>query len=68
MNAPARLTKINNIGVHEVKFSDRIRSCEDVLLVEKYHLAILACDGGRERHNTVMVRRSYHHGVRKIGG
>ncbi|CAF3522634.1 unnamed protein product [Fusarium graminearum] len=54
MNAPARLTKINNIGVHEVKFSDRIRSCEDVLLVEKYHLAILACDGGRERHNTVM--------------
>ncbi|KAI7760562.1 hypothetical protein LZL87_009446 [Fusarium oxysporum] len=29
-------------------------SCEDVLLIEEYHLAILACDPGRERHNTVM--------------
>jgi arylesterase/paraoxonase len=53
-NAPARLTKVNNIGVHEVKFADRIRSCEDVLLIEQHHLAILACDGGRERYNTVM--------------
>ncbi|CEI40078.1 unnamed protein product [Fusarium venenatum] len=53
-NAPTRLTKINNIGAHEVKFSERIRSCEDVLLIEKHHLAILACDGGRERYNTVM--------------
>ncbi|KAH7192571.1 uncharacterized protein B0J16DRAFT_411276 [Fusarium flagelliforme] len=53
-NTPARVTKINNIGRHEVKFADRIRSCEDVLLVEKHHLAILACDAGRERWNTVM--------------
>jgi len=55
-NTPARVTKINNIGRHEVKFADRIRSCEDVLLIEKHHLAILACDAGRERWNTVMVR------------
>ncbi|EXK97883.1 hypothetical protein FOQG_02911 [Fusarium oxysporum f. sp. raphani 54005] len=53
-NAPSRITKVNNIGKYEVKFQDQIRSCEDVLLIEKYHLAILACDPGRERHNTVM--------------
>ncbi|KAH7178013.1 hypothetical protein DER46DRAFT_621729 [Fusarium sp. MPI-SDFR-AT-0072] len=53
-NAPSRITKVNNIGKYEVKFQDQIRSCEDVLLIEEYHLAILACDPGRERHNTVM--------------
>ncbi|RGP79060.1 serum paraoxonase lactonase 3 [Fusarium longipes] len=45
---------INNIGQHEVNFSDRIRNCEDVLLMEEHHLAILACDAGRESWNTVM--------------
>ncbi|KAI1041470.1 hypothetical protein LB505_005639 [Fusarium chuoi] len=53
-NAPSRITKVNNIGKYEIKFADQIRSCEDVLLIEEYHLAILACDPGRERHNTVM--------------
>ncbi|KAF4456754.1 Serum paraoxonase/lactonase 3 [Fusarium austroafricanum] len=53
-NAPSRLTKVNNIGRYEIKFQDQIRSCEDVLLIEEYHLALLACDPGRERHNTVM--------------
>lgn len=57
-NAPSRITKVNNIGKYEIKFEDRIRSCEDVLLIEEYHLAVLACDPGRERHNTVMVRFS----------
>ncbi|KAF5251881.1 hypothetical protein FANTH_3063 [Fusarium anthophilum] len=53
-NTPSRITKVNNIGKYEVKFEDQIRSCEDVLLIEEYHLALLACDPGRERHNTVM--------------
>ncbi|KAI1329772.1 putative paraoxonase [Xylariaceae sp. FL0255] len=54
-NAPGRLTEINNLGGNiQVKFSNRIRSCEDVLLVESKGLAILACDPGRERWNTVM--------------
>ncbi|KAF5553802.1 serum paraoxonase lactonase 3 [Fusarium mexicanum] len=53
-NTPSRITKVNNIGKYEVKFEDQIRSCEDVLLIEEYHLAVLACDPGRERHNTVM--------------
>ncbi|KAF5987203.1 serum paraoxonase/lactonase 3 [Fusarium bulbicola] len=53
-NTPSRITKVNNIGKYEVRFEDQIRSCEDVLLIEEYHLAVLACDPGRERHNTVM--------------
>ncbi|KAF5709945.1 serum paraoxonase lactonase 3 [Fusarium mundagurra] len=53
-NAPSRITKVNNIGRYEIKFEDQIRSCEDILLIEEYHLAILACDPGRERYNTVM--------------
>ncbi len=40
----------------EVKFADKVRSCEDAILVESLGLAILACDPGREVRNTVMVR------------
>ncbi|GAP84218.2 putative six-bladed beta- -like protein [Rosellinia necatrix] len=53
-NAPHRLVKVNTFASHEIRFSDRIRSCEDVLMVESKGLAILACDPGRERWNTVM--------------
>jgi hypothetical protein len=54
-NAPERLVKINTFASHEVKFADSIRSCEDALLVESEGLAIVGCDPGRERWNTVMV-------------
>ncbi|CAJ2499767.1 Uu.00g026200.m01.CDS01 [Anthostomella pinea] len=53
-NAPVRFTRIDNLGSHDIKFADRIRSCEDALLVESQGLAILGCDPGRERWNTVM--------------
>ncbi|KAI0107768.1 putative paraoxonase [Nemania sp. FL0031] len=53
-NAPHRLVKVNTFASHEIKFADRIRSCEDALLVESEGLAILGCDPGRERWNTVM--------------
>ncbi|RYC57982.1 hypothetical protein CHU98_g8218 [Xylaria longipes] len=53
-NAPHRLVKVNTFASHEVKFSDHIRSCEDALIVESEGLAILGCDPGRERWNTVM--------------
>lgn len=54
-NAPARLPRINAFKSHEIKFADKIRSCEDVLLVESLGVAILPCDPGRERWNSVMV-------------
>ncbi|KAJ8121457.1 hypothetical protein ONZ43_g2096 [Nemania bipapillata] len=53
-NAPHRLVKTNTFASHEIKFSDSIRSCEDALLVESQGIAILGCDPGRERWNTVM--------------
>ncbi|POR38283.1 Serum paraoxonase/arylesterase 1 [Tolypocladium paradoxum] len=53
-NAPNRLVKIDAFRSHTVKFADRLRSCEDVLLLEERGLAIVACDPGRERWNTVM--------------
>ncbi|KAI2638626.1 putative paraoxonase [Xylaria nigripes] len=53
-NSPEQLTKVNAFVSYEIKFTDRIRSCEDVLLVESAGIAILACDPGRERWNTVM--------------
>ena len=40
---------------YEIKFADRVRSCEDAFLIKEEGLAILACDVGRERYNTVMV-------------
>ncbi|KAK7917600.1 hypothetical protein PG985_011208 [Apiospora marii] len=53
-NHPDRLVPLNNIGPYEVKFGDRLRSCEDVILIESKGVAIVACDPGRERWNTVM--------------
>lgn len=53
-NNPDRLVQVNNIGPYEVKFGDRLRSCEYVILVESKGVAIVACDPGRERWNTVM--------------
>lgn len=55
-NEPSRLVKINTLSSPSIKFADRIRSCEDVVLIEERGLAIAACDAGRERWNTVMVR------------
>ncbi|KAI0595532.1 putative paraoxonase [Biscogniauxia sp. FL1348] len=53
-NAPERLVKIDNFKSYEIKFADRIRSCEDTLMLEPEGVAILACDPGREKWNTVM--------------
>lgn len=52
---PGNLQKIYNIKSHEVKFQDRIRNCEDVLVEEGMGVAFLSCDPGRDRWNTVMV-------------
>jgi arylesterase/paraoxonase len=54
-NSPQRLVKVHTAKSHDVKFEDRLRSCEDVLLLEEEGIALLACDAGREKWNTVMV-------------
>ena len=57
LNAPARLARVDNLpGPSAIKFAERagFRSCEDALMVESLGLAVVACDPGRERWNTVM--------------
>ncbi|KAJ5489401.1 hypothetical protein N7539_004291 [Penicillium diatomitis] len=39
---------------YEVLFYDQIRNCEDAILVDGHGAAILSCDAGRDRWNTVM--------------
>ncbi|KAF2110134.1 hypothetical protein BDV96DRAFT_615436 [Lophiotrema nucula] len=53
-NRPAAFQRKYNIKSHEVKFPTRIRNCEDVVLDEGMGLAILSCDPGRDKWNTVM--------------
>lgn len=54
-NAPARMPRHANFSSYEIKFADKIRNCEDAVLVEDKGIALLACDPGRETWNTVMV-------------
>lgn len=61
-NSPHRLVRINTAKSYDIKFQDSLRNCEDVLLLEKEGLAIVACDPARERWNTVMVSGACIHG------
>lgn len=54
-NAQERMPRHANFSSHEVKFADQVRNCEDAVLVETRGIALIACDTGREKWNTVMV-------------
>ncbi|KAI1739910.1 hypothetical protein F4680DRAFT_448522 [Xylaria scruposa] len=51
-NAPGRMPSYAHYTSSDIKFTEKIRNCEDVVLVESYGLALLACDPGRETWNT----------------
>jgi len=53
-NTPGRLPRISNID-YEIKFKEVTRNCEDAILDDKNAIAILSCDPGRDKWNTVMV-------------
>ncbi|ORX92492.1 hypothetical protein BCR34DRAFT_677913 [Clohesyomyces aquaticus] len=53
-NLPGRMKTIYGFKSHNIRFQDWIRNCEDVVLYEDAGLAILSCDAGRDRWNTVM--------------
>lgn len=53
-NQPHKLQEVNEFSSYSVKFADRVRNCEDALIDEENALAILSCDPGRDRWNTVM--------------
>lgn len=55
-NRPDAFQNVHNVKSKEIKFRDRLKNCEDVLLVESQGKALLSCDAGRDRWNTVMVR------------
>jgi arylesterase/paraoxonase len=55
-NAPGKIQSRSAFTSYEVKFAEQLRNCEDVILPEGLDgLAILSCDEGRDRWNTVMV-------------
>lgn len=62
-NAPGRLATINTFKSYEVKFADKTRNCEDALIIESKGIAIVGCDPGRERYNTVMVSLYLRHTI-----
>ncbi|KAH9868632.1 hypothetical protein J1614_007704 [Plenodomus biglobosus] len=53
-NGPGKIESFNHFKSLEIKFKDRIRNCEDVLIEEGLGVAFLSCDPGRDRWNTVM--------------
>lgn len=53
-NAPHKLTAVNTFAASSVKFADRLRNCEDGLMIDEDHVAIFSCDPGRDVWNTVM--------------
>ncbi|KAI9373404.1 hypothetical protein BJX61DRAFT_502864 [Aspergillus egyptiacus] len=53
-NSPANLPEINAFAASSLKLVDKVRNCEDGLLIEEDGLAILSCDPGRDHWNTVM--------------
>ncbi|KAJ6781859.1 hypothetical protein PWT90_08920 [Aphanocladium album] len=53
-NAPDRIEKVNTFQNYQVKFADRLRNCEDAVLLKDRQLAITACDPGRDKWNVVM--------------
>jgi arylesterase/paraoxonase len=53
-NRPGHYTPIDTFKSYEIKFQDEIKNCEDLLLDEDSGMAILSCDPGRDRWNTVM--------------
>jgi hypothetical protein len=54
-NRPGKIQYVNNFKSMEIECTECVRNCEDVILEEELGLAILSCDPGRDRWNTVMV-------------
>jgi arylesterase/paraoxonase len=64
-NSPHRISPLSTFKSQGVKFADNIRNCEDGLIEEGMGLAILSCDAGRDRWNTVL---GYFHNEGGVSG
>lgn len=45
-------------GSYELRYADKLRNCEDLVVDEKVGYMVLGCDEGRDVWNTVMVSSS----------
>ncbi|KAL4938888.1 hypothetical protein BDV06DRAFT_231469 [Aspergillus oleicola] len=53
-NKPENLLEINKFSTSSLKFANKVRNCEDGVIVQEDGFAILSCDPGRDLWNTVM--------------
>lgn len=53
-NHPNNLPELNKFSTSSVKFQNKLRNCEDGIIIDEDALAILSCDPGRDLWNTVM--------------
>ncbi|KAF2632603.1 calcium-dependent phosphotriesterase [Macroventuria anomochaeta] len=54
VNRPGSFGNVRTFATHRIKYQDRVRNCEDVIMEESLGVAFLSCDPGRDRWNTVM--------------
>lgn len=50
-------------GSYELRYADKLRNCEDLVVDKKAGYVVLGCDEGRDVWNTVMVRLHHLHAV-----
>jgi hypothetical protein len=64
-NHPSKLSTprgwMTERGSYELKYADKLRNCEDLVVDEKVGYMVLGCDEGRDVWNTVMVSSSRRH-------
>ncbi|KAL3443243.1 hypothetical protein BJX65DRAFT_285653 [Aspergillus insuetus] len=53
-NKPENLPEINKFSSSSFKLVNKVRNCEDGIIIEEDAFAILSCDPGRDLWNTVM--------------
>lgn len=56
-NHPAKLSNrgwLTETGSYEIKYANKLRNCEDLVVDEKAGYVVLGCDEGRDVWNTVM--------------
>lgn len=53
-NSPNNLPELNKFSTSSIRFQNKLRNCEDGIIIDEDALAILSCDPGRDLWNTVM--------------
>ncbi|KAF1812748.1 calcium-dependent phosphotriesterase [Eremomyces bilateralis CBS 781.70] len=53
-NVPGKMIEVDQFAAKTIEFENVLRNCEDVIMVPEHKYAILSCDPGRDRWNTVL--------------